>query len=252
MKKIFFVAVISLFSTHSYALFCANCANTWQMAAANTKQAQSYLETVKQTLNSVKSLQNEAQSIAYQFENLKNLKQHNWGDALNQIDKLGRIAREGQALSYSLYDLNSTWNERFKGYEGWAGQEQTNREMTQKYKEWGDTMRDTAKSSLKVAQEMARIQEEDETTITQLQQNSSASTGALTVAQAGNEIAAQTTRQLQKMQTLMQTDIQMTATNMALASEKQEQRQAATDAMIASPDELKTNIHNGKDWSKLW
>ncbi|MCG9780740.1 P-type conjugative transfer protein TrbJ [Photobacterium damselae] len=252
MKKIISFALITLFSSQSYAFFCANCANTWQMAAANTKQAQSYLETVKQTVNSVKSLQNEAQSIAYQFENLKNLNTHNWGDALTQIDRLGRIAREGQALSYSLYDLNSTWNERFKGYEGWAGKEQTNQEMTMQYKQWGDTMRDTAKSSLKVAQEMAKVQKEDESTINKLQQNSSASTGGLAVAQAGNEIAAQTTRQLQKIQTLMQTDIQMTATNMAMASEKQEQRQAATDAMIASPDELKTNIHNGKDWSKLW
>ncbi len=241
-----------LLSTQANALVCVNCATITQMATSNINQAQSYAEVVQQTLNQVKSLQNQVESINYQIQNLKNIDVHNWGDAKNQIDRLGRIARTGKAMAFSLVDLNEQWNSQFRGYEQWESEVQTNDMVTQQYREWGEMMQDTSMSALSLANEMSTVQAEDESTITALQNNSSSASGAMQVAQAGNEIAAQTTRQLQKMQTLLQADIQMTATSTALAEERLAQQRAATEAKITPSDELETNIHNGKDWTNLW
>ncbi|WP_104037553.1 hypothetical protein [Vibrio jasicida] len=41
----------------TYAFFCANCANITQMAQSNINQAQSYVEQVQQTINSLKNLE---------------------------------------------------------------------------------------------------------------------------------------------------------------------------------------------------
>ncbi|TNZ84535.1 P-type conjugative transfer protein TrbJ, partial [Vibrio parahaemolyticus] len=44
----------SFVSFESQALFCVNCASFTQMMTSNLNQAQSYVEEVQQTLNSVK------------------------------------------------------------------------------------------------------------------------------------------------------------------------------------------------------
>lgn len=254
MKLLTNAMVISycLLSVPAHALVCANCATFTQMAQSNIKQAQSYAETVQQTMNQIQSLQNQVESINYQIQNLKDLDVHNWGDAKAQLDRLGRIAQDGQAMAYSLVDLNERWNEKFRGYEQWEQEVQTNDMVTQQYREWGEMMQDTSYSALSLANEMSAVQAEDEQTMVELQNSSSSAQGAMQVAQAGNEIAAQTTRQLQKMQTLLQADMQMTATSIALAEEKAAQQQAKTDAMTTPSDELNTNTDNGQDWTQLW
>lgn len=245
--------LILLFTaTDASAMFCANCANVRQMAQSNIKQAEDYAETLKQTLNQIQSLQNQVESISYQIQNLEQLDVHSWGDARGQLNRLGTIARQGNAMAYSLVDLNEQWNKQFRGHSEWAAEVQTNEMVTQQYREWGDMMQATSKSALQVANEMAAVQEEDNITMDSLQQQSASAKGAMQVAQAGNEIAAQSTRQLQKMQTLLQADMQMNATSISLAEEKEAQQREATEAKITSPDELETNIHDGKDWTHLW
>ena len=224
------------------AIFCSNCATSIQAS-------QSYVKEVESVVNQVTSLQNQVESISYQIENLKNIGSHDWGQAIQQINRLGDIARQGDALAFSLADINDEWQRRFQGYEGWSQNGTSPEQVSEQYRLWGETMRDTAKASLNVAAEMARVQEEDEQTLTTLQNHSSTATGALQVAQAGNELVAQTTRQMQKIQTLLQTDIQMTAASVATASEKEEQQRAADDALLGNPE---TNTENGVDWSKPW
>ncbi|WP_157793471.1 P-type conjugative transfer protein TrbJ [Yersinia kristensenii] len=224
------------------AIFCSNC-------ATNIQAAQSYVKEVESVVHQVTSLQHEVESIGYQVQNLKNIGQHDWGQAIQQINRLGDIARQGDSLAFSLADINDEWQRRFQGYEGWSQNGTSPAQVSEKYRLWGDTMRDTAKSSLNVAAEMAKVQSEDEQTLTTLQNHSSSATGALQAAQAGNELVAQTTRQMQKIQTLLQTDIQMTATSMATATEQAEQKRAATDAGTAKPQ---VDPDDGLDWSKPW
>lgn len=243
----------ALLASHpASALVCANCANVSQMAQSNIQQAEDYAEMLEQTLNQIQSLENQVTSINYQIQNLEQLDVHSWGDAKNQMNRLSSIARQGNAMAYSLVDLNEKWNDQFRGEAKWANEVQTNDMVTQQYRDWGDMMQATSKSALQVANEMAAVQEEDNITMESLQQQSASAKGAMQVAQAGNEIAAQSTRQLQKMQTLLQADMQMTATSISLAEEKEAQQREATEAKITSPDELETNIHDGKDWTHLW
>lgn len=239
----FYLVIVGLLSLpfNANAMFCSNCATSVQAS-------RSYIKEVESVVHQVTSLQHEVESIGYQIENLKSLGSHDWGKAIQQINRLGDIARQGDALSFSLADINEEWQRRFKGYDEWS-QGQSTEKVSEQYRLWGDTMRDTAKASLKVAAEMAKVQAEDEQTLTTLQQHSSSATGALQVAQASNELVAQTTRQMQKIQTLLQTDIQMSATVMATEAEKAEQQRAATDAMMAEPE---PNMQKGTDWSKPW
>lgn len=240
--KFLTIAACLALPTQAFALFCSNCATNIQAAA-------SYVKEVEGVVHQVTSLQHQVESIGYQVENLKRVGTHDWGNAIGQINRLGDLARQGNSLAFSLADINDEWHRRFQGYEGWAENGASPAQVSEQYRLWGDTMRDTAKSALQVAAEMAKVQQEDERTLETLQGHSSTATGALQAAQAGNELVAQTTRQMQKIQTLLQTDLQMTATTMATASEKEEQKRAADDSVISGPRE---NKQDGMDWSKPW
>ncbi|CAI2030319.1 conjugal transfer protein TrbJ [Serratia fonticola] len=245
MKKLSllpFILLASGYSLSAHAMYCSNC-------ATNVQAAQSYLKEVASVANEMTGLEHQVESIGYQIQNLKNLPTNEWGDAINQLNQLGNIARQGDALAYSLSDINTQWQRRFKGYEGWEKSGFDPSDMSKQYLLWANTMQDTAKSSLNVAAQMAKVQQDDEQTINRIQQHSSGATGALQVLQASNELTAQTGRQLQKIQTLMQTDMQMTATTIATATEREEQQRAATDAVIAPRPPI---TGDGKDWSKPW
>jgi P-type conjugative transfer protein TrbJ len=239
-------------ATNANALVCANCANIAQMAQSNIKQAMAYAEELTQTANQIKSLKNEAESISYQIQNLNPLDSSTWGDTAGQLTRLSSIASQGNAMAYSLVDLNSKWNSQFRGISKWASEVQTNDMVTEQYREWGDMMQSTAKSALQVANEMSAVQREDDNTMSTLQQKSSNSKGAMQVAQAGNEIAAQSVRQMQKMQTLLQTDMQMTATSISLAAEKEAQQKAATESTISDPSKISTKPDDGTDRTNIW
>ncbi|WP_436883099.1 P-type conjugative transfer protein TrbJ [Enterobacter asburiae] len=245
MRKLSIPLILLLASGWSLpasAIFCSNC-------ATNVQAAQSYLKEVASVANQMTGLEHQVESIGYQVQNLKNLPTQEWGDTINQINQLGNIARQGDALAYSLSDINAQWQRRFRGYQGWEKSGFQPQDMSQQYQLWGSTMQDTAKSALNVAAQMAQVQRDDEQTINRIQQHSSGSTGALQAIQASNELAAQTGRQLQKMQTLLQTDIQMTATTIATTTEREQEQRAAHDAVI---DPRPPITGDGVDWSKPW
>ena len=245
MRKLSIPAILlltSCWSLSANAIFCANC-------ATNVQAAQSYLKEVASVANQMTGLEHQVESIGYQIQNLKNIPTQEWGNTIAQINQLGDIARQGDALAYSLSDINAQWQRRFKGYEGWEKSGFDPAQMSKQYLLWADTMQDTAKSSLNVASQMAKVQQDDEQTINSIQQHSASATGALQAIQASNELTAQTGRQLQKVQTLLQTDIQMTATTIATTTEREEQQRAATDAVIAPRPPI---TGDGMDWSKPW
>ncbi|WP_051122850.1 hypothetical protein [Vibrio owensii] len=88
-----------LVSFDSSALLCVNCASFTQMMTSNLNQAQSYVEEVQQTLNSVKNVQ-------YQVQNLKNLKNMEWGDIQSQLRNLNTIASCGQSICFAMANMN--------------------------------------------------------------------------------------------------------------------------------------------------
>ncbi|MDG2653701.1 P-type conjugative transfer protein TrbJ, partial [Vibrio parahaemolyticus] len=74
--------------------------------------------------------------------------------------------------------------------------------------------------------------------------------GAMEIAQANAELLAQLAQQRQTLQTLMQTQIQMSATQMAADADTTERQRVAEEKMLTQP--LNVDPTDGKDWSQEW
>ncbi|EGR1335228.1 P-type conjugative transfer protein TrbJ [Vibrio parahaemolyticus] len=234
---------ISLTSTQSQAFFCANCANVVQMAQLNVSAGQSLLKQIQQTYNSV-------QSLKYQIQNMKNLKNLEWGDIQSQLNSLNTIASRGKSLSYAMGNVSQQWDNLFVGVDGYQSQNPRSINSVETFKKQGDALRDTAKSALEMASEVSRYQQDDLRNIQRIQGHVGSADGAVKIMQANAELLAQLSQQLQKLQSLTMAQIQMSSTYIAAQADREERQRVASEKMLSQKPQLDPN--NGKDWSKEW
>lgn len=220
---------------------CLNCATNIQAAQAQITQAKDYVESVQQTLNSIKQLENQARNLA-------KLNDLDWGNTEEQLRTLANIAAQGQAMTYSVDNLNQRWTAQFKGYDAYKAQSEADSQTTEQYKKWGTTLTDTSKNALMVANKMAKLQADDQQHLNTIESHTRSAKGAVQVSQATNELLLQTITSLQKIQTLIQTDISMTATSIATEQDRLDARRAETDKWYDRKLYKELRHDNGINW----
>ena len=206
-----------------WPVVCVNCGTEWTQIANNIQLGTQYAEQLRQTINQVKMIDD-------QLKNTQRLGQGNWGDTFDQLNTLSRLAKKGEAIAYSASDLTTELNEKFNGYEHWQ-RDISPQEFEQNYKTMSKTLSDSASASLHVANGMHKQRAENEALMRTLERQSQGAGGRMEAIQAGNQISAQIVRHLQKIETLLSSQIQMTAAFMKTEVEK-EQLAAAQEAQF--------------------
>ena len=222
-KNLFLLGALALSSTHSpivnaWPVVCVNCGTEWTQIANNIQLASQYAEQVRHTINQVEQLR-------WQMQNTKNLAQGEWGNTFDQLNKLNELARRGDSIAFSSGDLIGDMNQKYKGYDNWQRQISP-QEYEQNYKQLSQSLGDTASASLQVANGIYQQKEEDERLLNTLEQQSQGASGRMEAIQAGNQLSAQVVRHLQKIETLLSSQIQMTAAFMQTEVEKEQLEKA--------------------------
>jgi type IV secretion system protein TrbJ len=140
--------------------------------------------------------------ILDQAKNTLNLPFQVFGPILAEIGAFHSVVREGQALAYSMGNLDAEFARRFRT---WGYQPDT---WYQQYQLWSRTNRDGALNVLKAANLQANQMMSEEQVLRQLRTMSQSSQGRMQAAQVGLQLAEQQVQQLQKLRLLMMADIQ--------------------------------------------
>jgi P-type conjugative transfer protein TrbJ len=122
----------------------------------------------------------------------------------------------------------------FKGYDSW-NRNVGKQEFGAHYQDLSQALGDTAAASVQVANGIYRQRDEDERLLRRLEHQSESATGRMQAIQAGNQISAQTVRQLQKVQELLSAQIQVTSALVQAENERQAAA-AAQDARFKARD----------------
>ncbi|WP_220783674.1 P-type conjugative transfer protein TrbJ, partial [Shewanella sairae] len=203
---------------------CVNCSSEWTQIANNIQLVSSQAELIRQTINQVKMIDD-------QIRNTKNLVAGDWGNIFDQLQRLNMLARHGESIAFSSANVMEDMNRIFKGYDAW-NKNVTPHEFSTHYQNVSQTLGDTAMAAMNVANGVHQQQTEDNELIQRQQQASESATGRLQAIQAGNQLTAQMINQLQKMETLMSTQIQLTSTLVQAENEREQARQAQTDKFM--------------------
>lgn len=209
-------------------------------------QIMNNVELIQQSAQMYQQVQNTIQQITMMQNQLKNLiaaPQMVWGQVQADLSQLTQLVAQGQALGYSLQNIDTAFSTKYKGYTASLKGDYSNQA-----KDWTRTSLDSLKSALQAAGMQSSQFATEQSAMDAIQNITAGSPGALQAAQAGVMVAGQQVQQLQKLRQLFMA--QMQAQNAYLA--KQEQQDSADQATIDNqfqqytPGQASFQSHGGK------
>ncbi len=125
-----------------------------------------------------------------------------FGPIAAEIAGLHTVVRQGQALAYSMANLDQEFALRFKGF-GYRPDQ-----FYQEYQTWSRTTLDSTLGTLKAANLQASQMATEEGVLAQLRSMSRSADGRLKAVQIGLQLSEQSVQQMMKLRQLILADIQ--------------------------------------------
>ena len=167
-------------------------------------------------------LENELAMYANMLRNTKNLSPQTFGQIVGDINALAQIVQGGQALAYSLGNLDQLFRSTYPGY----GTNPT--VYYQNYQRWSQTSLDTTLGALRAAGLQSQQMVSEESIIGSLEFMSKTADGQMQALNVLGQISDQQVQQLMKLRELMMADMSSKQAYQAAIIQEQAADQAAT------------------------
>ena len=190
--------------------------------ATEYTQLLNYAELVGQLEQQVTMVENQLTQIADMTTQGVTITNQLFGTVASDITDLRQIVNTGEALSYTMSNLDSTFRVRFPGYSS-----STN--YGQSYQTWSQTSLDSTLGALKAAGLQDSQFDSDEALLATLQNQSQSSVGRMQALEVGNQIAENQAEQLMKLRQLMMADMQSKASYQGSLVQAEATKQANSD-----------------------
>jgi P-type conjugative transfer protein TrbJ len=180
-------------------------------------------QLVMQYLRQAKQLEQAIQQTTDMVKNSKAVPGQVFGPISSDLNALASIVQGGQALAYSLANLDSQFKTRFPGY-GYNGTAY----FTQ-YRNWSQTSLDTTLGALKAAGMQGQQLQSEQSVLSSLRSMAQTTDGRLEALQVMGQISEQQVQQLMKLRELMMADMSSKQSYQAAVIQKQAASEAATE-----------------------
>jgi P-type conjugative transfer protein TrbJ len=145
-----------------------------------------------------------------------------FGAIARDIESLDRIVMGGQALAYSLGNLDALFVKTFPGY-------RSHTRYFAEYKKWADTTLDTTRGVLRAAGLQSRQLQSEQAVIDALRRQASSPVGRMQALQVLQQIAENQVEQLMKLRQLMIADMSSKQAYQAAVIQQKAAAEAATE-----------------------
>lgn len=216
-------------------------ANNAELGAVISQEARQVSNQLTQINNQIQQYQQLVNQYQNMVENTLTLPSHIWGQAESALTNLANIVQRGEAIAYSMSNLDTQFQNKFQSYDDHLVRDYNRANFSAEYREWSNTNRDSIRGSLLAANLQADQFATENSTLAQIQSLSQSSTGRLQAIQAGSLIAAQQVRQIQKLRQLVMAQIQMSAAAEASVQEEKDRNQAINDNYYQAPITVSPN-----------
>lgn len=206
----------------SGVVVCANCSSE---ATAVLQHAQQALQVAKMVENNIVQAQQFAtqiQQYSNMLQNTKLLDGTQFGNLVQDIQKVRGIINQGKSLAYTASNLDNQFKERFKGLANYkaAGLLDAD-DMQGRYQAWSEDTNETALTAMKALGAEAENLDDEATLMAKLQERAGTADGQMEAAQVGNELAVAAVGQMQKLRSLQMLQVQLMAKQMASDNDKE-------------------------------
>src|SRR6266576_6916210 len=171
-------------------------------------------------------LQIQMQQLSEQLKQGKGLPSQIFGSIQQDLGQLAQVVQGGQALAYSMGNLDAQFRNTFRGY-SFRSQGYFN-----DYKKWSQTSLDTTMNSLRAAGLQGQQLNNAQAVLAQLRSMSTGAGGQMQAVEVGNQMAEQQVEQLMSLRQLMLTDLQSTQAYQAEQIQKEQADNAALEQLF--------------------
>ena len=190
--------------------------------ATEYTQLLNYAELVGQLEKQVMMVENQLTQIADMTKNGIPITDQLFGTVASDMTNLRQIVNTGQALSYTMSNLDGAFRVRFPGYSSTTN-------YGQSYQQWSQTSLDSTLGALQAAGLQNSQFDSDFALLQTLQNQSTSSIGRMQALEVGNQIAENQSEQLMKLRQLMMADMQSKAAFQSEQVQVDATRQANSD-----------------------
>ncbi len=169
------------------------------------------------------------------LQNTLNIPNQQWGNILQALTPLTNIVRQGQAIAYSMANLDVRFRQRFPDYGNFLNANFGAPQMYGSYQGWYTTQRDGIDGALLAANLQSSQFANENATMATLTAMGDSATGRMQALQVGNQIANQQVQQMQKLRQLVMAQMQMQANYMAAEAAKDAAKNAQAEKFWQAP-----------------
>ena len=190
--------------------------------ATEYTQLLNYAELVGQLEQQVTMVENQLTQIADMTTQGVTITDQLFGTVASDITNLRQVVNTGEALSYTMSNLDGTFRVRFPGYSPTTN-------YGQSYQTWSQTSLDSTLGALNAAGLQNSQFDSDEALLETLQGQSQSAVGRMQALEVGNQIAENEAEQLMKLRQLMMADMQSKASYQGSLVQAEATKQANSD-----------------------
>src|SRR5947209_19655441 len=169
--------------------------------ATEVTQLLNHAQLVLQYIRQGAQLANELNMYADMLKNTRMLSAHTFGAIINDVNALAGIVQGGQALAYSLGNLDQRFRQTYPGYGYNAGAYYT------QYRNWSQTSLDTTLGTLRAAGLQGQQLQNEQAVLNSLKASIQGTDGRLEALHALGDISEQQVEQMMKLRELMMADM---------------------------------------------
>ena len=211
------IALLALFTISAQAPQKAEAGAFATEVTQILNHAQLVLAYIRQGLQ----LETEIAMLANMLRNTKNLSPQTFGRIQADINALAQIVQGGQALAYSLGNLDQLFRKTYPGYS-------TNPTVYySNYQSWSQTSLDTTLGALRAAGLQSQQMQSEQAVVNSLESMSKTADGQMQALNVLGQISDQQVQQLMKLRELMMADMSSKQAYQAAMIQQQAADQAA-------------------------
>ena len=196
--------------------------------ATEFTQLLNHAQLVMQYIRQGEQLANELSMYADMMRNSRQLASHVFGSVAADIHALANIVQGGQALAYSLGNLDQLFRTTYPGYRT------TPQAYYLRYRDWSQTTLDTTLGALRAAGLQSQQLESEQAIESGLQDMARSPEGRLEALQTLADISDQQVQQLMKLRELMLADLSSKQAYQAAVIQQKAASEAATEWFFTS------------------
>ncbi len=195
--------------------------------ATEVTQILNHAQLIMQYIRQGTQLTNEVNMYARMLRNSQPLSVQTFGSITNDLNALATIVQGGQALAYSLGNLDELFRQTYPGYGYNSGAYYV------QYQNWSQTSLDTTLGTLRAAGLQGQQLQSEQSILNSLKASLQNSGGQQETLQALGDVSEQQVEQLMKLRELMIADMSSKQAYQATLLQQQASSEAATERFFS-------------------